>query len=195
MLTKDGIMRTLALIATAALAVALSPPATAVAVTPGAVGRYTPIARAAWPGSPCAGREQVTLAAVLPFYGDTADGMAYEDGSCRVVLLASLPDWRACIVLVHEFGHLAGRSHTSDAGIMDPVASAGWPACYAATADPVGDIASLLPPPRAAWRMTSGPRFGPHGRYQHVRASRPGWTTRRFLLTRYVNGDSSAEQF
>ena len=61
MLTKDGIMRTLALIATAALAVALSPPATTVAVTPGAVGRYTPIARAAWPArSACSGRNSAS---------------------------------------------------------------------------------------------------------------------------------------
>lgn len=68
------------------------------------LARYLPVARAAWPDSPCAGREDVT-------FGDpeaVAGGRAWAD-ECRVVIVPDMFHGAGfCAALVHELGHLAG---------------------------------------------------------------------------------------
>jgi hypothetical protein len=78
------------------------------------------IARMSWPDSPCTGREQITVTDDLPV---NINGDAYQDGSCRVDIRAGLSDFGFCVVMVHEFGHLAGREHTDiydHEGVMGP---------------------------------------------------------------------------
>jgi hypothetical protein len=72
-------------------------------------GRYLPVARSFWPGSKCAGREQVAWFYTRPM---VVAGVAYPtDGGCRFALNFALllGDLRGdvCSVMVHELGHLA----------------------------------------------------------------------------------------
>lgn len=86
-----------------------------------ALGRALPVARAAWPDSPCTGREYVAFKAPdlvedgqLSYFGDTGDAYALPQG-CRVYISTSvLSGYQLCALLVHEFGHLAGQGHSSD---------------------------------------------------------------------------------
>lgn len=82
-------------------------------------------ARGPWPNSPCAGRERITI---LP--RNTKLFFDYPDSRVRAAAVASPSDclvvvapqaithmnvysyW--CLLLTHEFGHLAGYGHTSD---------------------------------------------------------------------------------
>src|SRR3954462_1942696 len=133
-----------------------------------------PIARAAWPGSPCAGRETVHLsgdaalraqAPALAGPGDELNGMAEPD-TCEVWLAGDLTARTFCAVLVHELGHLAGREHTTTPGdVMNGAGDVDWPACDRATDPPAkerveDELRSVLPAPRAAWDVTCGPRRG-----------------------------------
>src|SRR6185312_12576684 len=77
------------------------------------LARFLPIARAAWPGSPCAGRENVHLGGDLALRaaapavagpGESLNAMA-EPQTCEVWLASELSARTFCTVLVHEFGH------------------------------------------------------------------------------------------
>jgi len=138
------------------------------------LARFLPIARAAWPGSPCAGRENVhltgdtALRAAAPAVagpGEALNGMA-EPQTCEVWLASDMSARTFCTVLVHELGHLAGREHTTTAGdVMNGEGDIDWAPCDRATDPPAtemleDELRSVLPAPRAAWRITCGPRRG-----------------------------------
>lgn len=85
------------------------------------LGAALPVARAAWPNSPCRDREQVAFVAPelsngeIELQGEHGAGLAMMDGSCRVYIsLEPLTGYQLCALLTHEFGHLAGREHSSD---------------------------------------------------------------------------------
>ena len=95
-----------------------------------------PVARSAWPDSPCLGRETVVWddAEVRRAYPTgPIMGMAYA-GSCRVVFSAIAPTDRVgfCNLLTHELGHLAGFDHVIGGvgrwATMDPTPGR-WAAC------------------------------------------------------------------
>ena len=155
--------------------------------------QFLPIARAAWPGSPCASREQVHLGAdaalraqapALAGPGESLNGMAEPD-TCEVWLSSTMSARTFCTVLVHEFGHLAGRGHTTTPGdVMNGAGDSDWPACDRATEPPATDrvddeLRSILPAPRAAWRVTCGPKRGSHRRC----VARRGRSVRRYDVT------------
>lgn len=122
--------------------------------------RETLIAESFWPGSPCAGREQI---AVVPqamgtdeFSGQDVRvwGMALNsDPFCRVVIDSITPDDRVmlCYVLAHEFGHLAGRNHSTDPDdLMFPALLKPPPQCAADAPTPVVTVpAEQKPAPKA----------------------------------------------
>lgn len=97
---------------------ALTGAQTAQAHYPAPLRRALAIADARWPLSPCHGREQLVsvteeqAAAYLP----GAVAWSSVDGSCRVFiawpLLYGEPMRLKCRLLMHEFGHLAGREHS-----------------------------------------------------------------------------------
>jgi hypothetical protein len=132
---------TLALVATMALAV-LAPPAHALTET-GKLARYEPVARAAWPGSACTDHEQVTLNADGLLLADSpglnvgvgmrAVGEAFMDGTCRVYIAAGLPAYKFCLVLVHEFGHLAGHEHEASGPMTATLEDETYWPCWAMT--------------------------------------------------------------
>lgn len=111
-------MRTIAsiLAAAATLAVAAAP---AQAYTQADLDQAVPTARAVWPGSPCAGHENVVQTEDLA-NGESAGAEAVLDGTCTVRVRPSYGDgaYTLCLVLAHEFGHLAGHEH-SEGGIME----------------------------------------------------------------------------
>lgn len=121
-------------------------------------------ARSSWPGSPCAGREDVTIMDRAAF--DAAMGQpgigghAWYDGSCRVLIAADQLTYltseagraAVCTLVAHEFGHLAGYRHSDDpADVMWPEGNRpSTPACSvwaAAATDLNPPSAELEPPP------------------------------------------------
>ena len=96
--------------------------------------RYLEVARGAWPDSPCRGTETVEVVEpdesgalptsaglIRPTPGLHIIGVAVPD-RCWVAVSADLTGYKLCAALVHEFGHLAGVSHSDDpASIMAPV--------------------------------------------------------------------------
>lgn len=170
---------------------------------PGRLNAFLPLARAAWPDSPCAGREAVHLAGdaalraqALALAGDTGDvlnGMAAPQ-TCEVWLASGMTARTFCAVLVHELGHLAGREHTTVPGdIMNGAGDLDWLACERATTPPVSEmiedeLRSLLPSPAAGWRITCGPRRGSERRCVARRGSR----VRRYEVTQTRNSVSIA---
>jgi len=92
------------------------------------LGQVLPTARAAWPDSPCAGREEIAITDTLPSGApDGALGAAATfAGRCLVLLRPVLlrPGWEygLCVAVTHEFGHLAGLGHSDDpADLMHPL--------------------------------------------------------------------------
>ena len=170
---------------------------------PGRLAAFLPIARAAWPGSPCAGREVIHLTgdaalrahapALTGHTGDVLDGMAAPQ-TCEVWLASGMSTGTFCAVLVHELGHLTGREHTTTAGdIMNGAGDIEWPACDRATTPPVTatvkeEVRSVLPAPAAAWRITCGRRRGTERRC----VARRGERVRRFDVTQTRNSVSVA---
>jgi hypothetical protein len=170
---------------------------------PGRLAAFLPMARAAWPGSPCAGREVIHLTgdaalraqapALTGHAGDVLDGMAAPQ-TCEVWLASGMTASTFCAVLVHELGHLAGREHTTTAGdIMNGAGDIEWPACDRATTPPVTatvkeEVRSVLPAPAAAWRITCGRRRGAERRC----VARRGERVRRFDVTETRNSVSVA---
>ena len=89
-----------------------------------------------------------------------------------------------CTVLVHEFGHLAGRGHTTTPGdVMNGDGDLDHPPCDRDTDAPAEQVAeelrSVLPAPRAGWRITCGSRRGGHRRC----VARRGRGVRRYDVT------------
>jgi len=179
------------LIAACALATAHAS-AQAPAADAARLAQFLPIARAAWPGSPCAGREQVRLSgdtalrAVAPAIvgpGEAPDGMA-EPQTCQVWLSSAMDARTFCTVLVHEFGHLAGRDHTATPGdVMNGAGDLDYAPCDRVTDAPAEqveeELRSVLPAPRAAWRVTCGSRRAAHRRC----VARRGRSVRRYDVT------------
>jgi hypothetical protein len=161
---------------------------------PGRLAAFLPIARAAWPASPCAGRETVHLAgdadlraaapALTGHAGDELNGMAAPQ-SCEVWLASGMSARTFCAVLVHELGHLSGREHTTAPGdIMNGAGDIEWAACDRATTPPASvmideELRSMLPAPRRAWRIRCGRRRGTERRC----IARRGGRVRRYDVT------------
>jgi hypothetical protein len=156
------------------------------------LGRFLPLARAAWPTSPCAGHEAVHLGADARLADEgslltpphTFDGMA-APATCEAWLASGLSAVRFCIVLVHELGHLAGSPHTDVPGdVMNGDGDIDYAPCDEAVTPPArvateDALRSALPPPRAAWRLSCGPQ-----RHHERRCSaQRGEAVRRFYVT------------
>jgi hypothetical protein len=81
---------------------------------------YLETARAYWPGSPCAGRETITLNAepqIAALARHNAHGWG-DPNTCHVYLRGGMNPTTFCLVLAHELGHTAGAEHTNR-GIMN----------------------------------------------------------------------------
>jgi hypothetical protein len=156
--------------------------------------RFLPLARDAWPGSPCAGREVVhvgaddslaaEVAGLAPGPGQTLEGMA-APATCEVWLAAGLSAQRFCTVLVHELGHLAGREHTAVVhDVMNGAGDIAHEPCERDVHPPAAvvlqqELRALLPGPRGAWRVSCGARRGGERRCK----ARRGERVRRFFVT------------
>jgi hypothetical protein len=170
---------------------------------PGRLAAFLPMARAAWPGSPCAGREVIHLTgdaalraqapALTGHAGDVLDGMAAPQ-TCEVWLASGMSAGTFCAVLVHELGHLAGREHTAIPGdIMNGAGDIDWPACDRPTTPPVTamakeEVRSVLPAPAASWRIRCGRKRGSERRC----VARRGERVRRYEVTETRNAVSVA---
>jgi hypothetical protein len=170
---------------------------------PGRLTAFLPIARAAWPASPCAGREVVHLAgdaalraqapALTGHTGDVLNGMAAPQ-TCEIWLATGMTARTFCTVLVHELGHLAGREHTTAVGdVMNGAGDIDWPACNRATTPTAAamveeELRSVLPAPAAAWRISCGRKRGSERRC----VARRGERVRRFEVTQTRNSVSVA---
>jgi hypothetical protein len=194
--TTRTVRRIAPLLLTLIAACGVATPA-AVAQTPATdaarLAAYLPIARAAWPGSPCTGRENVHLAgddilrAQAPAVagpGAALNGVATPE-TCEVWLAGGMDARTFCTVLVHEFGHLAGREHTTTPGdVMNAEGDIDWAPCDAATEPSphemlIGELRSVLPAPRAAWRIRCGAKRGGERRC----VARRGRSVRRYDVT------------
>ena len=158
------------------------------------LAEFLPLARAAWPGSPCAGRETIHVHAdaaladeapvVTGNLHDALDGMA-APSTCEVWLSGGLAAGRFCTVLVHEMGHLAGRGHTDvPADVMNGEGDIDFAPCDDAVTPPpalamLDEVRSILPAPRADWRISCGPRRGAARRC----VARRGARIRRYFVT------------
>lgn len=172
------------------------------------VAAFKPIARAAWPDSPCAGRERVYTHADAAMDaqdarsgGERAIARAFPD-TCEVYIRSGLTAVAFCIAEVHEFGHLAGYGHTDDptdvhapagplADVMHgPDHMADYPPCRAATAESLyaqvrTAVTWDLPAPVAAWRVAcTSMRI----RRPRCTATRPGARPRHFSVLRDATG-------
>jgi hypothetical protein len=172
------------------------PPAT----DEGRLVAYLPVARAAWPESPCAGRETVNLHADVFLAHEAAvldqlrgwhavlTGYAYPE-ACTAWLASGLSARKFCVDLVHEFGHLAGRGHTDAPGDVmntgvDGAGEAAYPPCDALTVPPPVEqariyVRELLPAPRGDWAIVCTPM---RDRRPRCRARRAGARDRRFAI-------------
>jgi hypothetical protein len=139
------------------IALALAPPAVAAqpaAALPPSVAEE--IARAAWPDSPCEGRERIEFVSSITRVDEiVADAQAHLDGSCRVEVLDRLSPRRLCVVLMHEFGHLSR-------GTPDHDGAGGGIMALAARLDDAPSCERMVPPlsirEARAWSRKSGLR-------------------------------------
>jgi hypothetical protein len=159
---------------------------------PARLDRFLPIARAAWPDSPCAGRENVHLAGDAVLHaeapviagGEALNGMAQPE-TCEVWLSSTMDARTFCTVLVHEVGHLAGRGHTTVPGdVMNGEGDIDYEPCDRASAPPPteqaeDELRSVLPAPRAAWSVRCGAKRGSRRRC----VARRGRSVRRYAVT------------
>lgn len=110
-------MKRLALI-TAILALGAAAPAQATLMPADEVvdARVLEVARAQWPDSWCNGRERISVQ--LRVYHNQQDyaGWAYRRFGCDVEVRLDwmMNTYSACLLLSHEFGHLAGNWFESD---------------------------------------------------------------------------------
>lgn len=103
---------------------ALLAPTTAGAYTTAQLNQWAATADSVWPNSACAGRLHPVVVGSLPAEPGsnlvTLGQANLNDAiTCRYWLVADLPAYEACVVTVHEVGHLAGFDH-APGGIMDP---------------------------------------------------------------------------
>lgn len=128
------------------------------------LGAVLPIARDAWPASPCAGRETVEFVDDIGTSegAEPALGAALAD-RCAIALHPMLlepgREYLLCVIVTHEFGHLAGYnagdldggSHTSARlDVMYPYADWYVP-CEAVRGGPP----PLVPPPSTDGTQTT----------------------------------------
>lgn len=110
-----------------------------------------PIAEAAWPSSPCAGRLEVrsdaTTDASLIAAG--LDGRQ-PPGGCVLEVRSSLPPVRFCSVVVHEAGHAAGMGHSENPDDVMAVPTADYAPCEALA--PPTHLRALAREETARWR-------------------------------------------
>jgi hypothetical protein len=89
------------------------------------------VAKSYWQATPCAGQVAITWTALAPTTNATSSWAnpigAYDapeqNSACAIDFNSALEwDWtRFCSILVHEYGHLAGHPHGTDAGdVMYP---------------------------------------------------------------------------
>ncbi|UGS38782.1 zinc metalloprotease [Capillimicrobium parvum] len=122
------------------------------------------LARRTWGTDPCGGRIDIVWdvdAATINARSSWANPRSAYDApelnvQCRIVLNRLIDyDWaRFCTVLVHEYGHLAGRAHTADGpDVMSPIYRGPLPACLE-VADPAAASAAPVaaPAPTASAR-------------------------------------------
>lgn len=158
-------MRTAAVLMTLTLAFALTTAAQAWVAPPttdeARLAAYLPVARAAWPGSPCEGHETVHLRADMVWlFGEDYTGFA-SPAACEVWLPTGQTAYVFCTALTHELGHLAGHGHTKAPGIMNgTMLPADYQPCLTLTLGYTIDerLRSLLPAPRASWQIACSPR-------------------------------------
>lgn len=110
---------------------ALLAPAAAHAYTTDQLDRWQNIAAAQWAGAPCNGRYHANVVQTLgpsDQAGRTLAGQANigDSETCTYTIVDGLDDYTACVVVVHEAGHLYGLEHTPG-GIMDPVPASAMP--------------------------------------------------------------------
>lgn len=113
---------------------------------------FTPVAAATYP-SACAGHVTVNLnadAALATEAARTGGGIrlaqAHGDGSCVIDMSSGMDSARFCKVLLHEYGHLAGREHDdSHPNVMSGHADFGSvPQCDRAVAASITDYDRVL---------------------------------------------------
>lgn len=93
------------------------------------LNRAIEVARAAYPASPCNGREVYRVVDRIDDAGDTRAQGAATASSCAVELATRRRGPLLCGLVVHEHGHLAGLAHSDDpADVMHSSAPAP-PAC------------------------------------------------------------------
>lgn len=122
-----------------------------------------PIARSYWPGSPCAGREQVlTDDEFIDRKHPDAQALGMADPTtCRAWVRTGLDATSFCFVLAHELGHLARRGH-EDSGIMAPGSSSVGPCRVLLRRDAWYGTIARLPDAGRGWRLARKP--GPYER-------------------------------
>lgn len=146
----------------------------------GRLAAFLPIARAAWPNSPCAGRESVRLHVDIPAADYTGYGYGVYDPNAHALIdlcTIEIDDGYSavqgvdpavwCSMLVHDFGHLAlGPDHSDDpTSIMYGEHLNMWAACLDATRPSVkAYVRDFLPAPASAWRITCTPTTDRHPR-------------------------------
>jgi hypothetical protein len=119
-------------------------PATTFAVGTPDMQTAVDVARAHWGGDPCGGQIEVLWtpadAEINATSSWTNPKSAYDDpglnGDCRVAFNPNAQfDWdKFCTVMVHEYGHLAGRPHAEAAGdVMAAYYTQPLTACQTAT--------------------------------------------------------------
>jgi hypothetical protein len=135
--TTTPLARRAASLGLAALALSAAPaahasdPATDFAPGSPAVVAAADVATAYWGGAPCGGNVAIAWTALSASINATSTWTnpvgAYDrpdrNESCAIAFNATLAwDWtRFCSILVHEYGHLGGRPHSSDPGdVMYP---------------------------------------------------------------------------
>jgi hypothetical protein len=177
----------------AAVALALTSASTAAAATDGgtdaapdvrfAVGSPAMVAaqdlaRRTWGADPCGGQVDIAWVDEAPTINARSTWAnprsAYDapalNVQCRITFNRLIHyDWaRFCTVLVHEYGHLAGRPHTADGpDVMSPIYRAPLPECQAI------DDPSAAPAPAAAPTPSSRPAFVVPAASASARAGRP----------------------
>lgn len=115
------------------------------------LGVILPIARAAWPDSPCRDHETIDVidfAAIPGGEGILGSSPLPGRDRCLVLLDTTLfagDPYLLCVLVTHEFGHLDGQVHSDDRwSIMYPFPDY-YPPCEAARTNRLPDPPALTP--------------------------------------------------